>query len=118
MFARICILTLAFGTTNVFAAEPCQTFHGRAHLSGGDGQLRIWHIGTHHEFQPDPTTWSKVTTWLETGVTDADKRYASPASMVYLYGDFVVCPVEPIKVGAVQTAIIGSVQHRRYVDAQ
>jgi len=31
-------------------AETCREIHGRAVFYSGDGQLRIWHIGTHHEF--------------------------------------------------------------------
>ena len=98
------------------AAEPCQTFHGRAHLYGGDGQLRIWHIGTHHEFEPDQTTDANVMAWLEAAVPDAEKKnYASPASDVMLFGDFTVCPVEPLRKGWVQRAKVLSVTHRRYI---
>jgi hypothetical protein len=101
------------------ADEPCMVIHGRAHFYGGDGQLRIWHVGTHHEYEPDPSSDEKVIAWLEAGVKDADKeKYAVPASMVYLYGDFLVCPVEPFKKGAVQLARIEWVQHRRYTRVQ
>jgi hypothetical protein len=98
------------------ATEPCQTFHGRAHFYGGDGQLRVWHSGTHHEFEPDETTDVKVMTWLEAGVPDAEKHnYAIPASDVMLFGDFTVCPIEPLRKGWVQRAKVLSVTHRRYV---
>ena len=111
------ILLLAV-TISAKAAEPCQVIHGRAHLYGGDGQLRIWHIGTHHDYEPDQSSWDRVMAWLEAGVKDADKeKYASPASTVYLYGDFLVCPVEPFKQGSVQMARIESVKHRRYTSA-
>ncbi len=98
------------------AEDRCMTIHGRAHLYGGDGQLRIWRIGTHHDFEPDESTWGRVINWLNAGVTESDrKNYASPASEYYLFGDFVVCPVEPFKKGSVQRATVKSVTHRRYV---
>jgi len=99
----------------VRAAEPCVTIHGRAHFYSGDGQLRIWHIGTHHEYEPDESSWDKVIGWLEACVSDSDKsNYASPASMVYLFGDFLVCPTEPFKQGSVQHAKVKSISRRHY----
>ncbi len=96
----------------------CRVIHGRAHLYNGDGQLRVWNVGTHHDFQPDETSWRRVESWLDDGVTPGMKAYASPSSMVYLFGDFLLCPTEPYRQGAVQTAIIKRVQHRRYVPVQ
>jgi hypothetical protein len=61
------------------AAESCAVIHGRAHLYGGDGRLRIWHIGTHHEYEPDGSSWTRVEKWLEEGVKDTYKlKYAYP----------------------------------------
>jgi hypothetical protein len=111
------LLALLIATTlPTQAAEPCQVIHGRAHFYGGDGRVRVWHIGTHHEYEPDQSSWDRVMAWLEAGVKDADKgKYASANSMLYLYGDFLVCPVELFKKGAVQMARIKWVKHRRYV---
>ncbi len=65
---------------------------------GGDGQLRIWRIGTHHDYEPDEPPWNQVESWLEAGVEDSDKaRY------------------EPFKKGSVQRAKILSAQRRHYV---
>ncbi len=91
------------------------TFHGRANYFGGDGQLRLWHIGTHHEFEPDAASADKVMAWLLKGVPADRQHDAIPASSVYLYGDFTVCPVEPFRAGAVQQATVKSVQHMHYV---
>jgi hypothetical protein len=78
-----------FVTHPLQAADSCVTIHGRAHLYGGDGQLRIWHIGTHHDYEPDESSWSTVVGWLEAGVKDADKpHYVDPAAAVYLFADF------------------------------
>ncbi len=101
------------------ATGPCREIHGRAHFYGGDGQLRIWHIGTHHEYEPDNSSWDKVMEWLEAGVPDAEKsQYASPASAVNLYADFLICPTEPLVNGAVQHAEVKSASHRHYVRLQ
>jgi hypothetical protein len=101
------------------AADPCFVIHGKAHLYGGDGQLRIWHVGTHHEFEPDETTWDTVVGWLDAGLKKGDsERFASPASNLMLFGDFTVCPTEPFRQGAVQKAKIVSVKNRHYVRLQ
>jgi hypothetical protein len=102
------------------ASDSCFTIHGRAHLYGGDGQLRIWHVGTHHEYEPDDgASRARVESWLEAGVKDSDKsRYAAPASMVYLFADFLICPTEPFKKGSVQRAKVINAQHRSYVLVQ
>lgn len=112
--ALLCLSFLA--SCSLCVAQSCMTIHGRAHYYGGDGQLRIWHIGTHHEFEPDRTTWPKVMKWLEAGVNPSDrKNYAAPASAVDLYADFRVCPTQPFKKGSVQQAKILSATHLYYV---
>lgn len=101
------------------AEKTCMTIHGRAHLYGGDGQLRIWHIGTHHEYQPDESSFPIVLSWLDAGVNPVDRtRYASPASMLYLFANFEICPVEPFRSGSVQRAAVKSASHRHYVSTE
>ena len=119
-FIRIRWLLIAgmalFASLTVRAAEPCTKIRGRAHLYSGDGQLRIWYIGTHHEFEPDNSSQPSVLKWLNAGVKNPEKsRWASPDSTVFLFADFVVCPIEPYKKGSVQRAIIRSAEHRHYV---
>ena len=98
------------------ADDACFTIHGRAHLYGGDGQLRIWHVGTHHDYEPDDSSRSRVEDWLEAGVKEPEKsQSASPVSLVYLFADFLICPTEPFKKGSVQKAKVVSAEHRRYV---
>ena len=120
--AEDCVRTLALlcfvltACCRLQAVESCMTFHGRAHFYGGDGQLRIWHIGTHHEYEPDNSSWDTVMKWLEEGVKPSERQnYAAPASAVNLFADFLVCPTEPFKKGAVQEATVKSALHRHYV---
>jgi hypothetical protein len=98
------------------AADTCMVIHGRAHYYAGDANLRIWHIGTHHEYEPDTTTFTRVMAWLTEGTTKGDlKRFASPESNLMLYGDFTVCPTEPFRQGSAQHAKIISLKNRTYV---
>ena len=105
-----------FAEMGLQAAEPCTTIHGRLHFYGGDGQLLIWHIGTHHDFTPDESSWDTVMNWLRDGVKPSERKdYSDPAIAVNLYGDFEICPTEPFRKGAVQHARVIRVSHRRYV---
>jgi len=98
------------------AAEPCQTFHGRARLYSADGQLRIWHIGTHHEFMPSREAdqdewghgWDRVINILNRG----NLAPATPTTL-QLFADFTVCPIEPFRQGAAQSASVKSIHHAR-----
>jgi hypothetical protein len=110
------IALLVLASSGLRAQQGCSTIHGRLHYYGGDGQLRIWHIGTHHDFTPDESSWDKVVEWLRAGVRPSDKQdYADPAIAVDLFGDFQICPTEPFRKGAVQQAKVISVTHRHYV---
>ena len=98
------------------SGETCFTIHGRAHSYGGDGQLRIWHVGTHHDYEPDDSSRSSVLDWIEAGVKEpAKSQSATPLSSVDLFADFLICPTEPFKKGSVQKAKVISAEHRHYV---
>jgi hypothetical protein len=114
------LLCLAvFIPCGLHAEEACMTIHGRAHYYGGDGQLRIWHIGTRHEYQPDESSFPVVLSWLNAGVKPADRpKYASPASTVYLFADFEICPSEPFQPGSAQKARVKSASDRHYVSTE
>src|SRR6185437_9886697 len=113
----ICFLPFLFSSVCLAQApNSCTTIHGRLHLYGGDGQLRIWHIGTHHDFTPDESSWGMVVDWLEERASESDKEnHACPACENDLYADFLLCPTEPYKKGSVQRAKVISAIHRRYV---
>lgn len=109
------LFCLAFAAVPTQAAESCTVIRGRAHLYGGDGGIRIWHVGTHHEYLPDESSGHLVEKWLEAGAEESDRHYASPASMVYLFADFLICPTEPFQEGSVQQAKVKRASHRHYI---
>lgn len=90
--------------------------HGRAHKYS-EGSLRIWHIGTHHEYQPaDEPSGTRLLKWIEAGVSNETKsKSAVPLTSVNLFADFLICPTEPFKKGSVQRAQVKSSSHRRYI---
>jgi len=113
--ALLCFATAALLPAD--AAESCTVIHGRAHVYGGDGQLRIWHVGTHHDYEPDESSWTRVLKWLEAGVKSTDRPMAvDPASELCLFADFVICPTEPFKKGSVQQAKVKSASRKHYVN--
>ena len=116
-YSYVLALILIVQVISARASEPCSVIHGRLHYYGGDGNLRLWHIGTHHEFEPaDQDSWNRAFGWLTQGIwKDDSKNYASPESNLMLYGDFTVCPAEPLHKGAVQAAWILKVTNKHYV---
>jgi hypothetical protein len=111
----IAVLLIIWASIAV-AAEPCQQIHGRMILYTADGQLRLWHIGTHHEFEPDydgrdnGSSWDKAVDLLKSGNEDA-----GAAGDNALFADFLVCPTKPLQKGAVQPAVIRRVVHSHVV---
>ncbi|MGA1983847.1 MAG: hypothetical protein ABSG84_15450 [Acidobacteriaceae bacterium] len=93
-------------------AQSCLTIHGRARFYSGDSQLRIWHIGTHHEFAIyDDTSSGMLFKYL------CSPKYACtienpPKS---LYADFTVCPTEKFKPGAAQPVTVKGIKHAAVV---
>lgn len=94
------------------SAEPCQQIHGRMVLYAADGQLRLWQIGSQHEFEPDynasdkGSSWDKAVDLLKTG-----NEQAGAAGDNALFADFLVCPTKPLQKGAVQPAVIRRMAH-------
>jgi hypothetical protein len=114
-----CIATVVIAAcaSQAQAAEPCQLIHGRAHYYSGDGQFRIWHIGTQHEFgapnaeaQDWDHSWDKIMDLLQAGT-----KTPTEIGDKDLFADFVVCPIEPFRKGAVQFATVRKMYHPRVV---
>jgi hypothetical protein len=107
--AVVCLLLTL--SSEAQTTESCKVIHGRARLYCGDGQLRIWHIGTRHDFEPDDSSWQRVEGWLEAGA----KPTGACQDNADLFADFLICPTEPYKKGAVQKAKVKAAYHRHYV---
>lgn len=107
--AVVCLLLTL--SSEAQTTESCKVIHGRARLYCGDGQLRIWHIGTRHDFEPDDSSWQRVEGWLEAGA----KPTGACQDNADLFADFLICPTEPYKKGAVQKAKVKAASHRHYV---
>jgi hypothetical protein len=98
------LLALLLMPISLIAGEPCQEIHGRARLYTGDGQLMIWHIGTHHEFWIlDDKSWDLIFKYIPNG---GGKD---------LYADFTVCPTRPFRNGAAQPSTVKSIRHPKLV---
>jgi hypothetical protein len=114
------ILTFAalffVGSNVAVAIGPCQLIHGRATYSSANGMFRIWHIGTHHTFRPDETrtpdytdfspSWGRVFDLLTANGKDPKGENNNA-----LFADFLVCPTEPFKEGATQSATVKAIHH-------
>ena len=111
----VAAVILASAPSQLYAGELCRFVRGRAHAYGGDGRLRIWEIGTHHEFQPDDSSRAAVISWLQARATERESKFVSQISLVDMYADFLICPTEPFKKGSVQQAQVKSADHRHYV---
>ena len=97
-------LILALGVVSSSASEPCQEIHGRARLYTGDGQLFIWHIGTHHEFWIlDDPSWDLVFRYIPNGGGED------------LFAGFTVCPTRKYRRGAAQPATVKSIRNPHLV---
>lgn len=76
-----------------------------------DGQMRIWNIATHHEFEPaDKASWDRLGHYMDDPVTGQANRI--------LFADFTVCPTAPLVNGAVQPAIIKRISHPHVLTEQ
>lgn len=102
------LIFLACSVPKASVMEPCVQIHGRARLYTADGQLRIWHIGTHHEFEPlDKASWYKLLViLLPKGVS---------GTQYDLFADFTHCPTQPFKQGWVRPAEVRVTLHEHVI---
>ena len=82
---------------------PCFTVHGRMAQGNGNPGVRIWIVGTRKML----------------GVLPDDPAPLAPACLLEdiaggnrLYADFVVCPLEPERAGAMRPVCVQSASHR------
>jgi hypothetical protein len=68
--------------------------------------MRIWHIGTHHEFAiSDGPSSDMLLKYL------CPSKGPCPTQSPSLFADFTICPTEELKLGATQPAIVKSIRH-------
>ena len=98
------LATLLLITSYAFATEPCQRIRGRAILYLGDGQFRLWHVGTHHEFAlgENDESWNVLAKYM---------KDANGVATNVVFVDFLVCPTAPLVKGAAQPAVVKSLSH-------
>ena len=110
------LFALVVWSTAAFAAErlncknrkgivgECFTMHGRLSVRCGDQNYWLWQIGTKHKFDvgfQDAFPASVHQEWLACGSVGAPS---------WIFGHFVVCPLEKEKAGEAQAACIVSAQ--------
>ncbi len=112
-------------TARNYRQEPCKTpanarsciqIHGRLRAGNGTPSVRLWHIGTHHIFGIYSNRYGFIHDG-ETGDNEAPELHLTlpkddpKAGGWTLYGDFEVCPLEPLIQGHMQAACIASASH-------
>lgn len=98
---------LGLALVPLLSAQNCRQIRGRAVYYRGDGFFAIWHVGTHHVFSP-----------ANASSVDFVCRYfdcESPGRQPALFADFTICPTEPFRTGAAQSAIVKEVKNPRVV---
>ena len=96
-------------------ARSCVHIHGRLRAGNGTPSVRLWQIGTHHlygiysnqyGFAHDDQTLDNEAPELHFALPRG-----TPVGGWTVYGDFEVCPLEPLIKGHMQAACIASAAH-------
>ena len=129
MFHALIILALLFSARALanesYRHQPCMTpdlaptciqVHARLSAGNGTPSTRLWPIGTHHIYG----IYSNQYGFAHDGSTLDNESPQLPASVYKqidknggwtVYGDFEVCPLEPLKRDHMQAACIASASH-------
>jgi hypothetical protein len=122
---RLLIFLLIFASAqasanDAYRQKPCKTpeiasgclrIHGRLSAGNGTPSTRLWHIGTHHIYG----IYSNQYGFAHDNVTADNEapefHFIFPKGMPdqggwTVYGDFEVCPLEPLVQGHMQAACI------------
>jgi hypothetical protein len=97
-------------------APTCLVVHGRLQYGNGTPALRLWHIGTTHEFGifsgPDAEKLDDLDNEHPHLPANLQKIYEIPNPFeVRIYGDFEVCPLVHYVPGHMQNACIAGASH-------
>jgi hypothetical protein len=108
--STVVLLLLAFGGT-AFAENACLetthgkcfAFHGRFAVYSGDGMETLWPVGTRRLLYP------------EFGAEALEQRLSSSedADTYFIFGNFVVCPLEEQVAGKMRHVCVQSVRNLR-----
>jgi hypothetical protein len=97
-------------------AQSCVLIHGRLWTGNGTPSTRLWHIGTHHLYgiYSNRYGFTHDSETLDNEAPELHFRlHGSTPDVGYwtVYGDFEVCPLEPLIQGHMQAACIASAAH-------
>lgn len=83
--------------------EPCKWRHGRLGFSNGTPAFRLWEVGTHHLYGIFTAPGAEQ---VDDGDNEQPRMPDFTPKQERLWGDFLVCPIEPFQEGAMQMACI------------
>ncbi len=127
MFLRLAILlTLASVqalANDIYRQKPCKTpevassclrIHGRLAAGNGTPSTRLWQIGTQHIYgiYSNRYGFTHDSLTLDNEAPELHFTFPKPEQGGWtVYGDFEVCPLEPLVQGHMQAACIASATH-------
>jgi hypothetical protein len=97
-------------------AQSCVRIHGRLWAGNGTPSIRLWQIGTHHIYgiYSNGYGFTHDSQTLDNEAPELHFAFpkSTPDSTIWtVYGDFDVCPLEPLIQGHMQAACIASASH-------
>ena len=129
MFRPLIFLLLLASTQaladDAYRQKPCKTpeispsclrIHGRLVAGNGTPSTRLWHIGTHHLYGIYSNRYGFAHDSLTLDNEAPELHFDFPRGMTEqggwtVYGDFEVCPLEPLAQGHMQAACIAGATH-------
>jgi hypothetical protein len=96
-------------------ARSCVHIHGRLWAGNGTPSTRLWQIGTHHIFGIYSNRYGFTHDEQTLDNESPELHFAFPKSAPIggwtVYGNFEVCPLEPLIEGHMQAVCIASAAH-------
>lgn len=96
-------------------AHSCVQIHGRLAAGNGTPSTRLWQIGTHHIYGIYSNRYGFTHDSQTLDNEAPELHFALPKAIDghgwTVYGDFEVCPLEPLTQGHMQAACIVSAAH-------
>jgi hypothetical protein len=95
--------------------QSCVHFHGRLTAGNGTPSTRLWRIGSHHIYGIYSNGYGFTHDSRTLDNEAPELHFALPKEIDTfgwtVYGDFEVCPLEPLTQGHMQAACIASAAH-------